>query len=157
MRASRSERPTTLVGAVIAIVMPVGLAAAMDAEPPAAPARPPGLDIEWVVVGDPGNPPDTTGHGAVADAFAISRHEITVGQYATFLSAVAARDPHGLWQGAQGIVREGEAGAYRYSPPRAASVTRSCTSASSMRCGSRTGCTTWMARCMVPRPSRRRS
>lgn len=116
MRASRPKRPTTLVGAAIAIVVPVMLAAAGDAEPQAARARQPGLDIEWVVVGDPGNPPDTTGHGAVADAFAISRHEITVAQYATFLSAVAARDPHGLWQGAQGIVREGEAGAYRYSP-----------------------------------------
>jgi formylglycine-generating enzyme required for sulfatase activity len=73
-------------------------------------------DIEWVVVGDPGNPPDTTGHGAVAHPFEITRHEITVAQYATFLSAVAARDPHGLWQAAQGVVREGEAGAYRYSP-----------------------------------------
>jgi formylglycine-generating enzyme required for sulfatase activity len=116
MRASRLERPTTLFGAVIAIVMPFGLATAADAEPPAAPARAPGLDIEWVVVGDPGNPPDTTGHGAVARPFEITKHEITVGQWAAFLSAVAARDPHGLFHGAQGVVREGDAAAYRYTP-----------------------------------------
>jgi sulfatase modifying factor 1 len=91
-------------------------AVAAAAEPAAAPAAAGMPDIEWVVVGNPGNPPDTTGHGAVPYTFEISRHEITVGQWAAFLSAVAARDPHGLWQGAQGVVRAGEAGAYRYTP-----------------------------------------
>ena len=56
------------------------------------------LELEWVTVGDPGNKPDKTGHGAVAYAFQISKHEITVAQYAEFLNAVAAKgDPHGLW------------------------------------------------------------
>lgn len=91
-------------------------AVAAAAEPAPAPAAAGMPDIEWVTVGDPGNPPDTTGHGGVARTFEIARHEITVGQYAAFLSAVAARDPHGLWHGGQGVVREGEAGAYRYAP-----------------------------------------
>lgn len=73
------------------------------------------LDIEWVTVGDPGNPPDpTTGRGAVAGVFQISKHEVTVGQYAAFLSAVAAADPHGLWTGGQKIDRQGQAGAFGY-------------------------------------------
>ena len=46
--------------------------------------------IEVVEVGDVGNAADAeTGHGAVHHAFAIGRHEVTVGQYVTFLNAVA--------------------------------------------------------------------
>ena len=92
---------------------------------PAAPAQPDaaaaqGLDIEWVTVGDPGNPPDaTTGRGAVAGVFQISKHEVTHGQYAAFLSAVAATDPHGLWNSGQWIDRTGEAGSFKYAPREA--------------------------------------
>ncbi len=73
------------------------------------------LGIEWVTVGDPGNAADpASGHGAVARVFQISKHEVTVGQYAAFLSAVAATDTRGLWTGGQKIDRSGQAGAFTY-------------------------------------------
>ena len=75
------------------------------------------LDPEWVTVGDAGNAPDKTGHGAVAYAFQITKHEITVAHYAEFLNAVAAKaDPHALWNAAQKIDRTGAPGAFKYSP-----------------------------------------
>ncbi|MBA3697830.1 MAG: SUMF1/EgtB/PvdO family nonheme iron enzyme [Planctomycetes bacterium] len=73
-----------------------------------------GADSEWVTVGDPGNPPDHTGHGAVASTFQIARFETTVAQYEEFLNAVAATDRHGLWNRGTGIERRGAAGAYHY-------------------------------------------
>jgi formylglycine-generating enzyme required for sulfatase activity len=81
----------------------------------ARPAAAAGLDIEWVTVADPGNPSDaTTGRGSVAEVFEISKHEVTRGQYAAFLSAVAATDPHGLWNGSQGIERTSADGKFSY-------------------------------------------
>jgi sulfatase modifying factor 1 len=75
------------------------------------------LDVEWVTVGDPGNPPDKTGHGAVAYEFQITKHEITVAQYAEFLKAVATKgDPRALWNAGQKIVRTGNPGAFHYAP-----------------------------------------
>jgi formylglycine-generating enzyme required for sulfatase activity len=75
------------------------------------------LDPEWVTVGDAGNAPDKTGHGAVAYEFQITKHEITVFQYAEFLNAVAAKaDPRAVWNAAQKIVRTGAAGAFKYAP-----------------------------------------
>lgn len=72
-------------------------------------------EMEWVMVGNPSNPPDAlTGCGAVARSFAIAKHEVTVEQYAAFLTAVAARDPHGLWNAGQKIDRGGKEGAYTY-------------------------------------------
>jgi len=62
------------------------------------------ITIDWVVVGDPGNagdtevmtccgPPfETSGYGAVADEYRISKFEITNAQYAEFLNAVAGGD-----------------------------------------------------------------
>ena len=78
-------------------------------------------DLTWVKVGDAGNAPDKTGHGAVAYEFQITKHEITVFQYAEFLNAVATKaDPHALWNAAQKIVRTGNPGAFKYaaSPKR---------------------------------------
>lgn len=57
---------------------------------------------EWVTVGNPGNAPDGSGRGGVAAVFQIMRHEVTCGQYAAFLNAVATSDPHGLWDPAMG-------------------------------------------------------
>jgi formylglycine-generating enzyme required for sulfatase activity len=60
------------------------------------------VEIEWVLVGDPGNPPDTAANclndapdcGSVDHAYYISKYEITNAQYAEFLNAVAgAADP----------------------------------------------------------------
>lgn len=73
------------------------------------------LGIEWVTVGNPGNAADpVSGRGAVAGVFQISKHEVTVGQYAAFLGAVAANDPHGLWTGGLPIARAGGPGAFTY-------------------------------------------
>ena len=48
--------------------------------------------IDWVMVGDPGNAADTTGYGAVANAFRIMKFEFTNAEYTDFLNAV---DPSG--------------------------------------------------------------
>jgi len=66
----------------------------------AAPAR----ETGWVTVGHPGNHPDRNGLGTVAEPFQIMRHEVTCGQYAEFLNAVATSDPRGLWDVAMGNV-----------------------------------------------------
>jgi formylglycine-generating enzyme required for sulfatase activity len=108
MRNTVAGRVVLGVASVAAFVMLALVAAAR-------PAGAAGLDIEWITVADPGNPSDaTTGRGAVAEAFQISKHEVTRGQYAAFLSAVAATDPHGLWNGAQGIERTSADGKFSY-------------------------------------------
>ncbi|MFM8435083.1 MAG: formylglycine-generating enzyme family protein [Planctomycetia bacterium] len=95
------------------LVLLLGLVAALPL--PAAAAEPADLGIEWVTVGNPGNAPDpATGRGGVAGVFQISKHEVTVGQYAAFLGAVAANDPHGLWTGGLPIARTGGPGAFTY-------------------------------------------
>ncbi len=55
--------------------------------------------MEFVVVGDPCNPPDPlTGSGSVAYVFQIGKYQITNAQYADFLNAVAAySDPYSLY------------------------------------------------------------
>ncbi len=84
--------------------------------PLAAAGNMPAAGLEWVTVGDAGNKPDKTGHGAVAYEFQISKFEITVAQYAEFLNAVAAKsDPHALWNAAQKIDRTGAPGGFSYS------------------------------------------
>ena len=88
------------------------------------------FEIEWARVPYPGNPPDKTGHGSVAAEFEISKTEITLGQYAEFLNAVAAKDPHGLWTPTMQtaptasmvrdrtlIRRTGNPGSYQYTVP----------------------------------------
>ena len=85
--------------------------------------------IETVNVANPGNPPDTRhttpGFGAVGYAYDISKYELTLGQYAAFLNAVAGVDTYGLYSGSMsgggdswggGIFRHG-------SNPRTYSVT----------------------------------
>ena len=79
------------------------------------------LDLVWVKVGDADNAPDKTGHGAVAYEFEVTKHEITVSQYAEFLNAVTTKaDPHALWNPVQKIVRTGNPGAFKHaaSPKR---------------------------------------
>jgi sulfatase modifying factor 1 len=48
------------------------------------------VTIDTVTVGDAGNAADTNGLGAVADAFAMGRYEVTIGQYTSFLNSVAS-------------------------------------------------------------------
>ena len=80
------------------------------------------VTIETVTVGDAGNAADTTGYGAVADEFNIGKHEVTIGQYATFLNAVAATDTYSLYSplmtmdpNIAGIIRTGSSGSFSYS------------------------------------------
>lgn len=84
----------------------------------AAPAA--AVNIDWVTIGDPGNAADTTGFGAVADAYRIARTEVTNAQYTEFLNAKAAADPFQLYNTLMsgthgGIVQSGSPGSYSYS------------------------------------------
>jgi len=91
------------------------------------------VTIDWVTVGDPGNPGDTevmsdgtTGYGAVPYIYRISKYEVTNAQYAEFLNAVAKTDTNGLYnatmvdpftgyyEGYGGITRSGSSGNYTY-------------------------------------------
>lgn len=93
-------------------------------------------EIEWVNVADPNNPADPAGRGKVPYAYQIAKCEVTVEQYVEFLNAVAAQDPHELWNSKMGVTeyrvtepvfagrvpprmpgcirRHGDRGSYRY-------------------------------------------
>lgn len=80
-----------------------------------------GIEIDTVAVGSPGNPPDANGRGAVPYPYRIGTYEVTAGQYAAFLDAVAAEDTHSLYDPAMadpiwgcGIHRTGTPGAFRH-------------------------------------------
>jgi formylglycine-generating enzyme required for sulfatase activity len=86
------------------------------------------FDIEFVTIGNPGNPADArfidplhpNGVGAVADPFRIGKTEVTNAEYVAFLNAVAASDPYGLYNTFMasetygGVVRSGISGSYTY-------------------------------------------
>ena len=81
------------------------------------------ITIETVPVGNAGNAADPlTGFGSVAYAFNIGKYEVTAGQYAAFLTAVAATDTYALYNTSMsntafssGIARSGSSGSYIYS------------------------------------------
>jgi len=76
-----------------------------------------------VSIGNSGNLADPrTGFGGVGYDYRISKYEVTIQQYASFLNAVAASDPYGLYNASMatdqtiaGIARSGTPGAYTYS------------------------------------------
>lgn len=76
-----------------------------------------------VPIGNSGNLADPrTGFGNVDYDYRISKYEVTIQQYASFLNAVAASDPYDLYnpnmatdQTIAGIARSGSPGAYTYS------------------------------------------
>jgi formylglycine-generating enzyme required for sulfatase activity len=77
--------------------------------------------VDFVTVGDAGNAADNTGFGSVDYDYRIGKYEITIGQYTTFLNAVAKSDPYGLFDERMetfliiaGIARSGSPGAYSY-------------------------------------------
>ena len=81
------------------------------------------IDYALTRIGNPGNRADGTGFGAVAKTFWIGTYEVTIGQYAEFLNAVAKDDPYGLYDPAMGavlnsagILRSGSPGSYGYAP-----------------------------------------
>jgi sulfatase modifying factor 1 len=68
----------------------------------AASNRAPAVEIEFVRIGNPGNPADTrhdaNGFGAVPYSYRMGKYEVTNGQYRAFLNAKASLgDPHGLY------------------------------------------------------------
>jgi len=83
------------------------------------------VSIDMVTVRNPGNAPDTRYNsisvGAVPYTYQIGKFEVTAGQYAAFLNAVAANDTYGLYNtsmdsdsfGCQ-ITRHGVSGSYTY-------------------------------------------
>jgi formylglycine-generating enzyme required for sulfatase activity len=80
------------------------------------------VTIDWVTIGDPGNTADTTGYGAVSEAYRIAKYEVTIQQYTDFLNAVAQTDPYSLYNTSMasdlniaGISRSGTSGGYSYS------------------------------------------
>ena len=86
------------------------------------------VTIDWVTVGDPGNPADNEANclleaadcGSVAEVYRISKFEVTNAQYAEFLNAKAADDPLGLYNTSMesnadgGITRTGSSGSFTY-------------------------------------------
>jgi len=88
------------------------------------------VTISTVLIGNPGNPPDTevmvsfaekgtSGYGSIGYSFCMAKTEVTIGQYVEFLNAVAASDPHLLYYNgaSMGIVRSGAPGSYVYAVP----------------------------------------
>ena len=84
------------------------------------------MTVETVTVGNPGNAGDPIEFqgtfGTVGYVYAIGRYEVTAGQYAAFLNAVAASDPYLLYDTRMGthaegcrIERTGAPGSYTYS------------------------------------------
>jgi sulfatase modifying factor 1 len=87
------------------------------------------VTIDWVTVGDPGNPADpvppspggASEYGAVSYSYQISKYEVTNAQYAEFLNAMAVDLDYGFYNPQMnsspygGIVQNGSAGSYSYS------------------------------------------
>ena len=87
----------------------------------AAPVRA-AITYETVLVGDPGNPNDSTGYGGVNYLYEIGKYNVTIGQYTAFLNAVAQTDTYSLYNASMGtnlniagISRTGSSGSYVYS------------------------------------------
>jgi sulfatase modifying factor 1 len=69
----------------------------------AATVRADPLTYEMVTVGNPNNIADLSGYGSVGYEYRIGRYDVTIGQYAAFLTAVAATsDPYGLYNPSMG-------------------------------------------------------
>ena len=90
----------------------------------AVPAGADQITYEMVTVGNPGNAndPEGTENGRVDYSYQIGKYDVTIGQYAAFLNAVAATDTYSLYNASMetdpwvaGISRTGLSGAYVYS------------------------------------------
>ncbi len=80
------------------------------------------ITIPTVMVGNPGNPNDSTGYGGVSYTYAIGTHEVNLNQYTAFLNAVATTDTYSLYHTSMatnlntaGISRSGSSGSFAYS------------------------------------------
>lgn len=111
---SRSKKTVFLYGSLALIVG----APVVQAQAP--------VTMDWAYVADAGNAADnSTGgsYGAVDYDYRISRDEVTIGQYTTFLNSVAATDTYNLYHSSMGnspdvpsISRSGSSGNYFYTP-----------------------------------------
>lgn len=92
------------------------------------------VTIDMVLVGNPGNAPDTnvmipdgtSGYGAVNYTYYMGKYDVTIGQYVEFLNAVATiSDPYGLYDSHMalgnfygfptvGVAQNGSLGNYNY-------------------------------------------
>ena len=79
------------------------------------------IQVQMAPVKHSGNPPDSTGFGAVPYDFRIGKYEVSIAQYCAFLNAVAKSDPHSLYNSLMatdlnvaGIRRAGEPGSSVY-------------------------------------------
>lgn len=96
--------------------------ASENTSPSKQPLQTNGIELDVITVGNPNNQADPlTGFGAVSDTFQISSNVITIGQYTTFLNAVAKRDRNNLFNpmmqrdlNVAGIERLGQPGDYKY-------------------------------------------
>ena len=123
-RKREDERPR---GARLRAAAGASIVALLASAPGAA------LTLDWVTVGDPGNPADSlvmnccedgrglTGFGSVPYTYRISRYEITVADWVELLNAVAASDPNGLYNDnnddrfmSRWVERSGSDGSYAY-------------------------------------------
>jgi sulfatase modifying factor 1 len=103
------------------LVFTFGVAAVLGSLAVPAPA----ITYDLVTVGNAGNANDpATGnlYGGVAYDYAIGTYDVTIGQYAEFLNAVAATDTYSLYNGSMatdlnvaGISQTGSSGSYTYS------------------------------------------
>ena len=94
----------------------------------ATPAGAAPITYVMVTVGNPGNVGDTRvgvntfGYGSVAYDYQIGKYDVTIGQYTSFLNAVAATDTFSLYNSKMGtelniagISQTGGSGSYTYS------------------------------------------
>ncbi len=72
------------------------------------------VNVETVPVGNSGNLADTNGYGTVNYDYNIGKYEVTAGQYAEFLNAVAKTDTYSLYNPNMGVSRAGASGGYQY-------------------------------------------
>lgn len=73
------------------------------------------VSIDYVRVGDPGNPADATGYGSVGYAYNIGKYEVTNSQYAAFLNAKGQSNDYGIYYpNMPGIIQSGISGSFRY-------------------------------------------
>lgn len=75
------------------------------------------VTIDWVTVGDTGNAADTTGYGALANAYQIGKYEVTNAQYGAFLNAKGASNSNGIYNSnmaSYGITQSGGSGSFTY-------------------------------------------
>ncbi len=76
------------------------------------------IAMDFVNVGNPNNPADTTGYGAVDHYYRIGKYEVTNSQYAEFLNAKGQSNANEIYNSSMasyGITQSGSSGSYTYS------------------------------------------